>query len=34
MGQGGFAVTVERARTHPTGGSWNSLFIGRVGRQR
>jgi spermidine synthase len=29
MGQGGFAVTVERARTHPTGGSWNSLFIGR-----
>jgi len=34
MGQGGFAVTEERARTHPTGGSWNSLFIGRVGRQR
>lgn len=34
MGQGGFAVTVERARTHPTGGSWNSLFIGRIGRQR
>ena len=34
MGQGGFAVTVERARTHPNGGSWNSLFIGRVGRQR
>ena len=34
MGQGGFAVTVERARTHPTGGSWNHLFIGRVGRQR
>ncbi len=31
MGQGGFAVTVERARTHPTGGSWNSLFIGRIG---
>ena len=31
MGQGGFAVTVERARTHPTGGSWNSLFIGHVG---
>jgi len=29
MGQGGFAVTVERARSHPTGGSWNSLFIGR-----
>ena len=34
MGQGGFTVTVERARTHATGGSWNSLFIGRVGRQR
>jgi spermidine synthase len=34
MGQGGFAVTVERARTHATGGSWNTLFIGRVGRQR
>jgi spermidine synthase len=29
MGQAGFAVTVERARSHPTGGSWNSLFIGR-----
>jgi spermidine synthase len=34
MGQCGFTVTVERARTHPTGGSWNSLFIGRIGRQR
>jgi len=34
MGQGGFAVTVESARTHPTGGSWNSLFIGRTGRHR
>jgi spermidine synthase len=34
MGQGGFTVTVERARTHATGGSWNSLFIGRVGRHR
>ena len=34
MGQGGFTVTVERARTHATGGSWNTLFIGRVGRQR
>ena len=33
MGQAGFAVTVERARTHPTGGSWNSLFIGRIGRR-
>jgi hypothetical protein len=31
MGQCGFAVTVERARTHPTGGSWNFLFMGRVG---
>lgn len=34
MGQGGFTVTVERARTHATGGSWNSLFLGRVGRHR
>jgi spermidine synthase len=34
MEQGGFAVTVERARTHPTGGSWNFLFIGRVGQPR
>jgi len=34
MGQGGFAVTVERARSHATGGSWNFLFIGRIGRQR
>jgi spermidine synthase len=33
MGQAGFAVTVERARTHPTGGSWNSLFIGRIGQR-
>jgi len=32
MGQGGFAVTVERVRTYPSGGSWNSLFIGRIGR--
>jgi spermidine synthase len=24
---GGFDVTVERARTHATGGSWNTLFI-------
>jgi spermidine synthase len=29
MGQAGFAVMVERARSHPTGGSWNSLFIGQ-----
>lgn len=33
LGQGGFGVSVERARTHPTGGSWNFLFIGRVGRR-
>jgi spermidine synthase len=33
LGQAGFAVTVERARTHPTGGSWNSLFIGRIGQR-
>lgn len=31
MRQCGFTVTVERARTHPTGGSWNFLFVGRVG---
>ena len=34
MEQGGFAVTVERSRTHPTGGSLNFLFIGRVGQPR
>jgi spermidine synthase len=28
MSRGGFDVTVERARTHATGGSWNALFIG------
>jgi spermidine synthase len=32
MRRGGFEVTVERARTHATGGSWNALFIG-VARQ-
>jgi spermidine synthase len=32
MNRGGFDVTVERARTHATGGSWNALFIG-VARQ-
>lgn len=32
MRRGGFDVTVERARTHATGGSWNSLFVG-VARQ-
>ena len=29
MGQGGFTVKVERARTHATGGRWNTLFIGQ-----
>jgi len=33
MGQGGFAVTVERARTHATSGSWATLFIGRAGQR-
>jgi len=28
MEQAGFTVEVVKARTHPTGGSWNSLFIG------
>jgi spermidine synthase len=32
MRRGGVEVTVERARTHATGGSWNALFIG-VARQ-
>jgi spermidine synthase len=31
MGQCGFDVVVERARTHSGGGSRNSLFIGRTG---
>ncbi len=30
MRQSGFTVTVERARTHPSGGGWHTLFIGRV----
>lgn len=30
MRQSGFSVTVERARTHPSGGGWHTLFIGRV----
>ncbi|MCX7417486.1 MAG: hypothetical protein WCP23_05670 [Planctomycetota bacterium] len=30
MRQCGFRVTVERARTHPTGNAHNALFIGRV----
>ena len=28
MEEAGFDVEVVKARTHPTGGSWNSLFIG------
>lgn len=34
MGRGGFEVSVERARTHPGGGSWNTLIIGRAGPDR
>jgi spermidine synthase len=28
MDQAGFDVEVVRARTHPNGGSWNSIFLG------
>jgi spermidine synthase len=28
MEQAGFTVEVVKARTHPTGGSWNSIFVG------
>jgi spermidine synthase len=28
MEEAGFDVEVVKARTHPTGGSWNSIFIG------
>ena len=28
MEEAGFTVEVVKARTHPTGGSWNSLFVG------
>jgi len=28
MQDAGFAVEVRKARTHPTGGSWNSIFVG------
>jgi spermidine synthase len=31
MEQAGFAVEVVKARTHPTGGSWNSIFVGTRG---
>ncbi|MCX7414259.1 MAG: hypothetical protein NTW36_12580 [Planctomycetia bacterium] len=34
MSQCGFDVSVERVRTHATGGSRNSLFIGRAGTSR
>ena len=26
--EAGFAVEVAKARTHPTGGSWNTIFLG------
>jgi len=32
MRHAGYDVTVERARTHATGGSWTTLFIGTVRR--
>lgn len=28
MEKAGFSVEVVKARTHPTGGSWNSIFVG------
>jgi len=28
MEEAGFIVEVVKARTHPTGGSWNSIFLG------
>lgn len=28
MEEAGFTVEVVKARTHPTGGSWNSIFVG------
>ena len=28
MEEAGFDVEVVKARTHPTGGSWNSIFVG------
>jgi spermidine synthase len=28
LGDAGFAVEVVKARTHPTGGSWNTIFVG------
>jgi spermidine synthase len=29
--EAGFAVEVVKARTHPTGGSWNTIFVGTRG---
>jgi spermidine synthase len=29
--EAGFAVEVVKARTHPTGGSWNTIFVGTKG---
>ena len=31
MDEAGFTVKVVRARTHPTGGSWNTIFVGTRG---
>ncbi|MFM7137218.1 MAG: spermidine synthase [Planctomycetota bacterium] len=28
MEEAGFSVEVVKARTHPTGGSWNAIFVG------
>jgi hypothetical protein len=28
MQEAGFDVEVVKVRTHPTGGSWNSIFVG------
>jgi len=28
MEEAGFVVEVVKARTHPTGNSWNSIFLG------
>jgi hypothetical protein len=31
MEESGFDVEVVKARTHPTGGSWNWIFVGTRG---
>ncbi|MFM1905038.1 MAG: hypothetical protein RLZZ440_2938 [Planctomycetota bacterium] len=31
MEEAGFTVEVVKARTHPTGGSWNTIFVGTRG---